>query len=178
MKKRFSNSRLSQKTLIIAVVALIVVFGFFFTYDKLVSPTRIALVNFQPYMATSIQLANTDKFIKYENMSLDELRKLNSADFVLAFGMGLKMSAEQREQLQKAIDKGVDVNVVSATTPDNMISTLDSIQKENVSSYIKMAEKRTTKVLLAIFVLKLIRKSCLSHSRIRLWRHRTMCFII
>ena len=52
-------------------------------------------------MATSIQLANTDKFIKYENMSLDELRKLNSADFVLAFGMGLKMSAEQREQLQK-----------------------------------------------------------------------------
>ncbi len=96
MKKRFSNSRLSQKTLIIAVVALIVVFGFFFTYDKLVSPTRIALVNFQPYMATSIQLANTDKFIKYENMSLDELRKLNSADFVLAFGMGLKMSAEQR----------------------------------------------------------------------------------
>jgi len=74
MKKRFSNSRLSQKTLIIAVVALIVVFGFFFTYDKLVSPTRIALVNFQPYMATSIQLANTDKFIKYENMSLDELR--------------------------------------------------------------------------------------------------------
>jgi cobaltochelatase CobN len=142
MKKRFSNSRLSQKTLIIAVVALIVVFGFFFTYDKLVSPTRIALVNFQPYMATSIQLANTDKFIKYENMSLDELRKLNSADFVLAFGMGLKMSAEQREQLQKAIDKGVDVNVVSATTPDNMISTLDSIQKENVSSYMENGGKK------------------------------------
>lgn len=142
MKIRFSNFRLSKKILILAITALIVVFGLFFTYAKLVSPTRIALVNFQPYMATSIQLANTDKFIKYENVSLEELNKLSSTDFVLAFGMGLKMSAGQRDQLQKAIDKGVEVNVVLPTSPDNMISTLDSIQKATVTDYINNGGKK------------------------------------
>ncbi len=142
MKKRFSNSRFSPKTLIVAVVTLIIVLVLFFAYDKFVSPTRIALVNFQPYMATSIQLANTDKFIKYENVSLDELGKLTSSDFVLAFGMGLKMSAEQRSQLQKAIDKGVAVSVVSPTSPDNAISTLDSIQKVAVNGYLNNGGKK------------------------------------
>ena len=129
MKLRFSKFRLSKKTLTVTVAVLLVVLAIIFAYNKYVSPTRIALVNFQPYMATSIQLANTDKFIKYENVPLDKLNKLSSANFVLAFGMGLKMSAEQRVQLQKAIDNGVAVNVVSPTSPDNVICTLDSIQK-------------------------------------------------
>jgi cobaltochelatase CobN len=98
-------------------------------------------------MATSIQLANTDKFIKYENVPLDKLNKLSSANFVLAFGMGLKMSAEQRVQLQKAIDKGVAVNVVSPTSPDNVICTLDSIQKVTVTGYMNNGGKKNYRSL-------------------------------
>ncbi len=147
MKLRFSKFRLSKKTLTVTVAVLLVVLAIIFAYNKYVSPTRIALVNFQPYMATSIQLANTDKFIKYENVPLDKLNKLSSANFVLAFGMGLKMSAEQRVQLQKAIDKGVAVNVVSPTSPDNVICTLDSIQKVTVTGYMNNGGKKNYRSL-------------------------------
>lgn len=147
MKLRFSKFRLSKKTLTVTVAVLLVVLAIIFAYNKYVSPTRIALVNFQPYMATSIQLANTDKFIKYENVPLDKLNKLSSANFVLAFGMGLKMNAEQRVQLQKAIDKGVAVNVVSPTSPDNVICTLDSIQKVTVTGYMNNGGKKNYRSL-------------------------------
>ena len=147
MKLRFSKFRLSKKTLTVTVAVLLVVLAIIFAYNKYVSPTRIALVNFQPYMATSIQLANTDKFIKYENVPLDKLNKLSSANFVLAFGMGLKMSAEQRVQLQKAIDNGVAVNVVSPTSPDNVICTLDSIQKVTVTGYMNNGGKKNYRSL-------------------------------
>lgn len=147
MKLRFSKFRLSKKTLTVTIAVLLVVLAIIFAYNKYVSPTRIALINFQPYMATSIQLANTDKFIKYENVPLDKLNKLSSANFVLAFGMGLKMSAEQRVQLQKAIDKGVAVNVVSPTSPDNVICTLDSIQKVTVTGYMNNGGKKNYRSL-------------------------------
>lgn len=142
MKQRFSNFQFSGKKLIVAIISLLLVSILIFAYNKFVSPTRIALVNFQPYMATSIQLANTDKFIKYQIVSLDELGKLTSSDFVLAFGMGLKMNAEQRSQLQKAIDKRVAVNVLFPTSPDNAISTLDSIQKIAVNGYLNNGGKK------------------------------------
>ena len=60
---------------------------------------------------------------KYEEVSLEELGRLDRYDFVLGFGMGLRMTAGQREQLQKAADKGTPVYIYAATNPEIIFVT-------------------------------------------------------
>jgi cobaltochelatase CobN len=119
------------------------------------STTRIALINFQPYMATSVKLSNTDHFIKYDELSLDDLDKLDRYDFVLGFGMGLKVTEEQRSLLDKAVAKGLPMFFFAATTPENQICTLDSIRQEAVTHYLGNGNKRNYKNF-ALYVRKYI----------------------
>lgn len=98
------------------------------------SPTRIALVNFQPFMATSLKLSNTDKYIKIEEVALEKLHKLNSYDFVLGFGMGMRLTAEQRAQIETAKAK-TSILIYGATTPENKICNLDSVQQKTIEDY-------------------------------------------
>ena len=66
----------------------IVAFGGYMVWRKYIATTRIALVNFVSYQASNIALSNEDKFIKFEEVSTDELDKLKGVDFVLVWGMG------------------------------------------------------------------------------------------
>lgn len=132
-----------NRTKIIIILAAILVFvAGWLAWAKLASTTKIALVNFQQFQSTSFIKSNTDKFIKYEDVSLEELDKLGDYDFVLGFGMGMKATAEQRAQIQAAADKGVPVYIYAATNPENAICNLDSIQKEQVSAYIGNGNKK------------------------------------
>lgn len=132
-----------NRTKIIIILAAILVFvAGWLAWAKLTSTTKIALVNFQQFQSTSFIKSNADKFIKYEDVSLEELDKLGDYDFVLGFGMGMKATAEQRAQIQAAADKGVPVYIYAATNPDNAICNLDSIQKEQVSAYIGNGNKK------------------------------------
>lgn len=132
-----------NKTKIIIILAAILVFvAGCVAWVKLASTTKIALVNFQQFQSTSFIKSNADKFIKYEDVSLEELDKLSDYDFVLGFGMGMRATAEQRAQIQAAADKGVPVYVYAATNPENAICNLDSIQKEQVSAYIGNGNKK------------------------------------
>ncbi|OJX91860.1 MAG: protoporphyrin IX magnesium chelatase [Paludibacter sp. 47-17] len=129
-------------------------------WDIFASTTRIALINFQPYMATSIKLANTSKFVEYEELSLDHLKDLDSYDMVLGFGMGLKITEEQRVRIDQAIDKKLPMYFFAATTPENNICTLDSIQEKAVESYISNGNKRNYKNF-ALYIRKYIDKKSL-----------------
>lgn len=132
-----------NRTKITIILAAILVFvAGWLAWAKLASTTKIALVNFQQFQSTSFIKSNTDKFIKYEDVSLEELDKLGDYDFVLGFGMGMKATAEQRAQIQAAADKGVPVYIYAATNPDNAICNLDSIQKEQVLAYIGNGNKK------------------------------------
>jgi cobaltochelatase CobN len=111
-------------------------------WTKWIAPTKIALVNFQLFQTTSIVKSNADRFIKFEVVPLEELHKLKSYDFVLGFGMGLNISAEQRAQLQRIADKGVPVYIHAATNPDNNICNLDSLQRKTVENYLNSGNKR------------------------------------
>ncbi|MDR1810653.1 MAG: cobaltochelatase subunit CobN [Prevotella sp.] len=128
----------------IALVTLIgaVLVCSWFLWGKLASPTKIALLNFQPFQTTSIIKANADKFIEYETISADELDKLNHFDCVLGFGMGLQISAEQRAQIQQAADNGVPVFIHAATNPDNNICNLDSLQRKMLADYLNNGNKK------------------------------------
>ncbi|OAV69945.1 Aerobic cobaltochelatase subunit CobN [Bacteroidales bacterium Barb6] len=111
-------------------------------WNDTASTTRIALVNFQSFQTTNIIRANADRFIRYEEVPFEDLHKLGRYDFVLAFGMGLQITAEQREQLLQTADDGTPVYVFGATSPENNICNLDSIAKAGVYEYMRDGNKR------------------------------------
>ena len=124
------------------VILLLVLLCGWMAWSKWASTTRIGLVNFQNFQTTSLIKSNEDQFIKYEEVPLEELGRLDRYDFVLGFGMGLRMTAGQREQLQKAADKGTPVYIYAATNPENNICNLDSITKADITSYIGNGNKK------------------------------------
>ena len=130
------------KHFIFIILVVILLGGAFIYWNKTASKTKIALVNFQPFQTTAIVRANQDNQITYKDVSTDELNKLSKYDFVLAFGMGLNLTEEQREKLHKLSDKGVPVYVYSPTSPENDICNLDSVDRVTISDYLSNGNKK------------------------------------
>jgi Cobalamin biosynthesis protein CobN and related Mg-chelatases len=132
----------NKKYLVFALVTVILISGVWIYWNKTASTTRIALVNFQPFQTTSIIRANQDKNISYKEITTDELDKLGSYDFVIAFGMGLNLTAEEREQIQKLVDKGLPLHVYAPTSPENKISSLNDLEKIAIDGFLGNGNKR------------------------------------
>ncbi|WP_282918723.1 hypothetical protein, partial [Porphyromonas macacae] len=85
-------------------------------------PTKVALVNFPQFMLSRAVSSSDVKNVSVQ--SEEDFFKLKNYDFVLAFGMGARWSEEEREELLRLQEKGkVKVHVISATNPDNNISS-------------------------------------------------------
>jgi cobaltochelatase CobN len=136
-----------SKRITLAVILAILIGIAWILWNNLASATKIALVNFQAFQTTSIVRANTDNFVKYKDIPIDELNKLSRYDFILAFGMGLKLSAGQRMQIQELADKGKPVFIYSPTSPENDICNLDSINKAEISAYLNNGNKKNYRSL-------------------------------
>lgn len=132
---------MKKKYTLIALCALVIIAAGWIAWQKMAAPTRIALFNFQSFQVSNISLSNTDKFIKFEEVTVDEVSKLKNYDFVLGFGMGLKVSEEQRAQIQAAADKGTPMYMFAVTNPQNNISSLDSADLEQISGYLSSGNK-------------------------------------
>lgn len=130
------------KQITIALIAAVIIGTAWALWSNMASKTHVALVNFQPFQTTSIVRGNQDKKIVYHEVSTGQLNKLGKYDFVLAFGMGLNVSAEERGKILKWAEKGKPVYVYSATSPENNICNLDSVQKANVSNYLSNGNKK------------------------------------
>ena len=135
-------STVRNRKLVLLFAALVLVAGVWLAWSRLASTTRIGLVNFQTFQASSFIKSNADRFIEFEDVSLDELDRLSRYDFVLGFGMGMRITAEQRAQIQQAADGGTPVFIYAATNPENAICSLDSVQKAGVSGYMRNGNKR------------------------------------
>lgn len=132
---------MKKKYTLPALCILVIIVAGWIAWQKMAAPTRIALFNFQSFQVSNISLSNSDKFIKYEEVSVDEVGKLKNYDFVLGFGMGLKISEEQRAQLQAAADKGTPVYMFAVTNPQNNICNLDSADVAQISGYLGSGNK-------------------------------------
>jgi cobaltochelatase CobN len=141
------NMTKKSKQITFAVIFAVLVGIAWVAWNNLASSTKIALVNFQAFQTTSIVRANTDNFVKYKDIPIDELNKLSRYDFILAFGMGLKLSAGQRMQVQELADKGKPVFIYSPTSPENDICNLDSIHKAEISAYLNNGNKKNYRSL-------------------------------
>ena len=73
------------------------------------SATKIAFVNFQTINLGNISKANDNSFVKLREVSTDHLDELTGYDMVFVNGMGLRIVEEQRQQIQRAADKGIPV---------------------------------------------------------------------
>ncbi len=133
---------MNKKKILIILIALAAITTAWILWSKLASPTKIALVDFQPFQAASLIKGNNDNFIQYEIVEADDFNNLKNYDFVLGFGMGMKITAEQRAQIQQAADKGIPVYIHAATNPDNKICSLDSVQLKNVQDYLNNGNKK------------------------------------
>ena len=113
----------NKKRILSIILGLLAVSLGYFAWSKWASATRIALVNFPNYQVSNMALSNEDSFIKFEEVPLDQLDKLKNYDFVLAWGMGIKIDENQRNTIIKTAKK-VPTHFVSVTSPENDISSL------------------------------------------------------
>lgn len=126
-------------------VALLVLFG---VWNLWFSATRVAFINYQVISLGQISKANDNSFIKISELSTDNLDRLSGYDMVFINAMGLRITEEQRAQIQQAADNGLPVLTTAATNPANKIISLDSIQADTLSRYLSNGGRRNYRSML------------------------------
>ena len=102
----------------------------------LASPTRIALLNFQNFQVAKMVRSAGNSFVKVDALGVDEVSRLKKYDAVLVFAMGLRVTEEDRAEMQRLANKGVPFYSFAVTSPDNDICNLDSSQKAKVEAWL------------------------------------------
>ncbi len=126
-----------RKTFIIAAACIILIAAAgWLTWSLLLSPTRIAFVNYQAITLGQIAKANNNSFIKITDLSTDDLDKASGYDMILVNGMGLRITDEQRTELAEAAANGTPVLTAGATNPQNLIISTDSVDTEFIKQYL------------------------------------------
>lgn len=117
-------------------------------YNHWLSRTKIAFVNFQPVTLQAFSQANDNPMIKLYEVKTDELDELDDYDVVLITGMGLQITAEQRQQIQDAANSGVPVFTLMATNPDNNISNFTIDETVLLSKFMMSESKKNYRSML------------------------------
>lgn len=136
-----------KKWLALGCLLIIVLLGIW-AYNVWFGTTKIAFVNFQTITMGGIAKANDNSFIKLQEVPVEELDRLSGFDMVFVNGMGLRVVEEQRQQIQKAADKGVLVYTTMATNPANNICTIDSVDQVALRGYLGSGGRRNYKNML------------------------------
>lgn len=120
-------------------VVLLILLG---VWNLWFSATKVAFINYQVISLGQISKANDNSFIKISELSTDDLDQLTAYDMVFINAMGLRITEEQRAQIQKAADGGLPVLTTAATNPANKIISLDSIQADTLKHYLSNGGRR------------------------------------
>lgn len=104
-------------------------------WQRKFSPTKVAFVNYQITTLGQIAKSNDNNYIKISEVDLDDLKKLRHFDVVMVNGMGLRITEEQRAQLQAVADK-VPMLTTAATNPANYIVSLDAATADTMVRYL------------------------------------------
>lgn len=124
-----------KKPIFIVLGGLLLIGLLLWAWRAWLAPTRIAFVNYQITALGQIAKSNDSRFIKIREVGLDELKRLRRADMVFVNGMGLRLTAEQREQLED-ISFSVPMLTTAATNPDNYIVSLDAGTADTLVRYL------------------------------------------
>lgn len=146
--------RKKQVFIVLGAILILLLVGVW-SWNRWGATTKVALVNFPGFQSTGIILSNQSSHVKYEQLKQDQIDKFDSYDCVLIFGMGIKWSEGQRDSVMQIAQAGTPLKVVYATTPENNISGLDSIQEQRVMEYLETGSKQNYKNL-ALYLRKYV----------------------
>lgn len=125
-----------RKIVLLTVAAAVSIAVLFGCWRLWWSPTRVAFVNYQAITLGQISKANNNSFIKIKELSPEELEDVSGYDMVFVNGMGLRLTEEQRDFIVKAAEGGTPVLTTAATNPDNLIVSVDSVDREFLQQYL------------------------------------------
>lgn len=131
----------AKKSLIVFIIGIVAIAIGTLLWTKLASKTKIALVNFQAFQVSNIALSNSDSFIEFQEVSLDNINTLEKYDFVLVFAMGLKIDENQREYLTKLAEKKIPIFSMAVTNPQNNIVSLSEEDLSAINQYMTNGNK-------------------------------------
>ncbi len=137
---------MKKKLLWIAGAAALVVAAAII-WNKKLSPTKVAFVNYQITTLGQIAKSNNNNYIKINEISVDEFHKLRKFDMVMVNGMGLRITEEQRALLQEVAEK-VPVLTTAATNPANYIVSLDAATTDTLVRYLNNGGRTNYRSLL------------------------------
>ncbi|MDO6435999.1 cobaltochelatase subunit CobN [Cyclobacterium sp. 1_MG-2023] len=132
--------RLKKPLLKKIVLGLVIVILYFIgssLYNKHVSTTKIAFINYQEFQLSRISRSNKSNWIQIDVLEMNELDKVRDYAAVFVFGRGFQMSPDQMEQLQSAGYAGVNLFVESATNPNVDVTNLKGEVLDKVTDYFK-----------------------------------------
>ena len=137
-----------RRILIVAAVAALLLIGFG-VWSKWLSTTRIAFVNYQTIMLGQIARANDNPLVKIENLTAEDLAKADGYDMVFVQAMGLRLTEEQRTELEKAMKGGTPVVSTMITNPDNDFCSVDTADANRLKAYIDNGGRENYRNLLS-----------------------------
>ena len=125
---------------ILIAVLVIVVGGLIYLFRP--RPVRIALVNYSESMWKGMMRAVDRKNVSLHIVKSTE--ELAAYDGVIAFGMGLKWTEEDRERVRALDTKGIRYMTIMVTTPENDLTNIDSTQRTAFLKYFRNAGHQTS----------------------------------
>ena len=137
-----------RRILIVAAVAALLLIGFG-VWSKWLSTTRIAFVNYQTITLGQIARANDNPLVKIENLTAEDLAKADGYDMVFVQAMGLRLTEEQRTELEKAMKGGTPVVSTMITNPDNDFCSVDTADANRLKAYIDNGGRENYRNLLS-----------------------------
>lgn len=129
----------------------------FGVWSKWMSTTRIAFINYQTITLGEIGRANDNPLVKIESLDAEDMAKAKDYDMVFVQAMGLRLTEDQRAELEKAMKDGTPVVSTMITNPDNDFCSVDTAKADRMKAYIDNGGRKNYHNLLS-YVRKYIDK--------------------
>jgi len=128
--------KFKKKYIFLGLLAAILVFILTACWRTMCSRTDVAFVNYQVITLGEISKANDNSFIRLHVAPLDDIDSWSDYDAVVINGMGLRITEEQRQQIQTLADKGLPILTTAVTNPANNIVSMDEWDADSLKQYL------------------------------------------
>ena len=139
----------------VSILAVLILWGL---WAFMAAPTRVAFLNYQVITLGQISKANDSRMVRLYELTPEEASRAGHYDILLINGMGLRITEEQRAQIQKAADRGLPVLSTMVTNPANDINTVDSTLAPELQAYLSNGGPANYRNMLAFIRRRIDRK--------------------
>ena len=128
--------KIKKKYIFLSLLSALLVFILTACWRTMCSRTDVAFVNYQVITLGEISKANDNSFIRLHVAPLDDIDSWSDYDAVVINGMGLRITEEQRLQIQTLADKGLPILTTAVTNPANNIVSMDEWDADSLKQYL------------------------------------------